>query len=267
MCAAEDPLELVHRDARVAEWFVEDKLQKQASHSLLRSVVAQLEQVLARPVTDSTLPNDWDVHPRRDADERLVKLPDTTLCWVNTRTDAVTRVLPHRPSLLLLAPGEPCGRPRLHKRLLSTLRPEERPPMAHNLGLVSRPVECPQGFGQSHGPRQVVASDQQARCSGQHEPWASSLRCLGEVQASDPSANTRPPLPRICRLPGSSSSHRRASRTTCRDKGRLRGDVGKAGLPPDLQRGRTHLQVRPMALHQRVLGVPSPPGVASPARS
>ena len=70
----ETPLELLHRDQVVAELFVLDKVERQASHALLRTLVAQLEQVVDRPISRGTLPSSVRVAPLQDPADTIVHL-------------------------------------------------------------------------------------------------------------------------------------------------------------------------------------------------
>ena len=90
----DSPLELIYRDSKVAALFVEDRLTRQSSHSLLQTIVSQLEQLVPSPVTRGTLPAAVRVAPLQDVDECIVELSDHTLCLVNRRTNRVVHVFP-----------------------------------------------------------------------------------------------------------------------------------------------------------------------------
>lgn len=90
----ESLLELVHRDAAVAEAWAEHKLVRESSHSLLRTLVAQLEQVLDKPIQRALLPDTVRVGPHTDPDDRILQLSDSTLCINNARTSTVYPVFP-----------------------------------------------------------------------------------------------------------------------------------------------------------------------------
>ena len=85
---------VVHRDQRVAELFVLDKIQRQSSHAVLRAVVAQLCQLVPRPLSRSRLPSGVLLAPVVEAGQRALKLPDHTLVRVDTATSSVLPVFP-----------------------------------------------------------------------------------------------------------------------------------------------------------------------------
>ena len=91
---AETPLELLHRDCRVAQAWADDKLVRQASHALLRTWVAQLEQVVPQPVSRCLLPPEVLVGALQDTDLNIVNVDDGTPYIVNRRTHEVVPVFP-----------------------------------------------------------------------------------------------------------------------------------------------------------------------------
>ena len=90
----ETPIELIHRDVRVVEAYVHDKLERESSLALLRGLVAQLERVVPHPLRRARLPDAVRVGAFETHHERLVQLADGTLCVVNRDTGSVVPIFP-----------------------------------------------------------------------------------------------------------------------------------------------------------------------------
>ena len=95
----EPPLELIHRDATVAELFVQDRLTRRSSHSLRQPLVSPLEQLAPSLVTRGTLPTAVRLAPLEDVDECIVELSDYTLCLANRRINRAVPLFFLRTSL------------------------------------------------------------------------------------------------------------------------------------------------------------------------
>lgn len=87
-------MDVILRDIGISELFVQDKLQRQATFALLRTIVTQIEEVAQRPISRGRLPPDVRIAKLADQDEAQVQLSDGTLCIVNRRTREVTPVFP-----------------------------------------------------------------------------------------------------------------------------------------------------------------------------
>lgn len=87
------PVDLILRDLSVSELYIDDALQRQATHALFRTVVTQLEAVIDRPVSRSCLPDSIHIG-RLEAGQVLVQLSDGSLVIMDRNSKQTTRVFP-----------------------------------------------------------------------------------------------------------------------------------------------------------------------------
>lgn len=62
-------MDLVLRDLGISELYVDDRIQREATFSLLRTIVSQLEQIVPKPVERSTVPMEWRIGKLQHPDE------------------------------------------------------------------------------------------------------------------------------------------------------------------------------------------------------
>ena len=88
------PIDLVLRDIRVAEGYIEEKLQRTTTHCQLRALASQLEDVVDKPMSRGMLPDAVRVLPFTDLDQRLVLLQSGVLVIVHRSTLQLVPVFP-----------------------------------------------------------------------------------------------------------------------------------------------------------------------------
>ena len=88
------PLELVHREAEVNEWFIQDKLTRQSSWATLRAIASQLEALgIQNPMTRSLPPSDCFLRPARQ-DEDRVEDPHSGFPALRDASGALVDIIP-----------------------------------------------------------------------------------------------------------------------------------------------------------------------------
>ena len=94
VCDKNVPVELLLRDASLTDLYIRSKLERQSSHSLLRSLVTALERTFVDPISRGFLPLDVHVEALDSLDHQRVTLGNGRIVLVNTDTDDVSYVLP-----------------------------------------------------------------------------------------------------------------------------------------------------------------------------
>jgi len=73
------PLDLILRDSTVAELYILDKMERQATHALLRGLCFAIERLIPDALQKSFVPESWRIHALVDKDEARVRLPSGRL--------------------------------------------------------------------------------------------------------------------------------------------------------------------------------------------
>ena len=96
VCEKTIPFEMILRDAAVSELYVLDKLDRQASHGLLRALAFQLERLIPGGLGKCFLPQSWHIQPLTNMSEKRIRLPSGAIVIANRETKEIVRlVLPH----------------------------------------------------------------------------------------------------------------------------------------------------------------------------
>ena len=86
-------MEIVHRDQSVAHLWFQDKVTRQSTHALLRTLVTQLEDLFPKPLERGLLHSSVLIKGHDSKDLRTV-MDGTNLVVVNTATREITNVFP-----------------------------------------------------------------------------------------------------------------------------------------------------------------------------
>ena len=87
-------LDAIRRDVAITKLFIEDKLERAATHSMGRAVASQMASVFEMPMSKAILPPEVRIGALQDVDERRVVLECGTAVVVNSRTESVEPVFP-----------------------------------------------------------------------------------------------------------------------------------------------------------------------------
>ena len=94
VCEKTIPFEMILRDAAVSELYVLDKLDRQASHGLLRALAFQLERLIPGGLGKCFLPQSWHIQPLTNMAEKRYRLPSGVIVIGNKETKQWRHVLP-----------------------------------------------------------------------------------------------------------------------------------------------------------------------------
>ena len=94
VCDKNVPMELLLRDQSLTELHIRGKVERQASHSLLRSLVTAMERSFVDPISRGFLPADVFVAALDSLDHKRVTLGDGRIVIANTESEDVDEVLP-----------------------------------------------------------------------------------------------------------------------------------------------------------------------------
>ena len=88
------PIEIILRDAAVSELCILDKLERQATHGLLRAVAFQLERLIPQGLARCWTPATWNLWPLTNSAEKRYRLPSGSIVIANKDTKQCRPVLP-----------------------------------------------------------------------------------------------------------------------------------------------------------------------------
>ena len=82
-------MEVQLSDSTVAKLHVENQLQREASHAVLRNLVTQMEGRFTKPLDRGRLPASVKIHALDSLAEKRVRLKHGTVCVVSAEDDTV----------------------------------------------------------------------------------------------------------------------------------------------------------------------------------
>ena len=88
------PIELILGDRILTDLYIQDSLERQSAHSLLRALITAIEDVFPKPLSRATLPVGVLLQSATNVLEKRVKLRSGVVVWVHSETRVVRPVFP-----------------------------------------------------------------------------------------------------------------------------------------------------------------------------